>query len=120
MRSPGGRAVHAAERAGRAAYGPVQMLGFTAADQTVTVTAGAAVTVRFLLKQEAVAVAPMVVTALGIESKERSLGYAVQSVSAVAIERSPEVNAGECDCGSGAGVQVTAASGRPGASARAS
>jgi TonB-linked SusC/RagA family outer membrane protein len=68
--------------------------------------------------QEAIAVQGLVVTALGIEREERRLGYAVQSVGETALARSPEVTLVSALSGQAAGVSVTTASGRPGASAR--
>jgi hypothetical protein len=70
----------------------VQLIGFSADDQTVTVPAGGTVTARFELRNQAIAIQGVVVTALGVERKEKSLGYGVKSVGKVAIERSPEVN----------------------------
>ena len=96
----------------------VQLLGYTVPDQTVNVVAGRAALANFSLKQEAVVVPQLVVTALGVQSKEKSLGYAVQQVNKVAIERSPEINLINTIAGQSPGVQVTAASGQPGASSR--
>jgi hypothetical protein len=66
----------------------VQSLGFTADDQVVTVTAGGTATLTFLMREQAVAVNPVVVTALGITRNEKSLGYAV-AWSAPAAARAP-------------------------------
>jgi TonB-linked SusC/RagA family outer membrane protein len=96
----------------------VQLLGYSVQDQTANVTAGRAVVLNFSLKQEAVVVPQLVVTALGVQSKEKSLGYAVQQVNKVAIERSPEINLINTIAGQSPGVQVTAASGQPGSSSR--
>jgi TonB-linked SusC/RagA family outer membrane protein len=96
----------------------VQMMGYGADDQTVTVVAGASVNVRFELKQQAIALSGVVVTALGIQRSEKSLGYAVQTVSSQAIERSPEVTLVNALAGQSAGVQVTSSGSQPGASAR--
>ncbi|MGH7462615.1 MAG: TonB-dependent receptor plug domain-containing protein, partial [Longimicrobiales bacterium] len=96
----------------------VQSLGFGTLDQRVTVAAGAPVTVRFDLKEEALAVEGLVVTAMGIQKSERSLGYAVQSVTAAALARSPEVTLVNALAGQSAGVQVLSSGGRPGAGAR--
>ncbi len=96
----------------------VQIMGYGSREQTVAVVAGAPVMVTLRVRQEALAVDALVVTALGIEKKERSLGYAVQSVKAAALERTPEVTLVSALSGQAAGVSVTTASGRPGASAR--
>jgi TonB-linked SusC/RagA family outer membrane protein len=96
----------------------VQTMGFQAADQEVTVTAGATVTVTFQMREQAVAISPVVVTALGITRNEKSLGYAVQSISSQTIDRVPEVNLIQALAGQSAGVSVISSSGRPGAGSR--
>ena len=96
----------------------VQFMGFSAQDTTVTVTAGGTAAVTLQLREQAIEIDPLVVTALGIEREERSLGYAVQSVTSDALARSPEVKLVNSLAGQTAGVQVVSASGRPGASAR--
>ena len=96
----------------------VQMLGYAASSGTVTVTASGPASLTLRIKQAAVALPAMIVTALGIERSERSLGFAVQNVNAVALERSPEATLVSALSGQSAGVSVVTASGRPGASAR--
>jgi TonB-linked SusC/RagA family outer membrane protein len=96
----------------------VQMMGYSSREQSVTVVADLTATVTLRVRQEAIAVQGLVVTAMGIEKKERSLGYAVQSMNAAALERSPEVTLVSALAGQAAGVSVVTASGRPGASAR--
>ncbi|HET9984399.1 MAG TPA: SusC/RagA family TonB-linked outer membrane protein [Longimicrobiales bacterium] len=96
----------------------VQVLGYTADDQTVAVTAGTPANVVFTVKEQAVAVAPVVVTALGISRSEKSLGYAVQSISAQALARSPETTLTNALAGQSAGVSVVSSSGRPGSGTR--
>lgn len=96
----------------------VQLLGFGVLEQTVTVAAEGTATVNFELREEAIALDPVVVTALGIEREERSLGFAVQSVGEDVLARTPEVNLVQALQGQTAGVQVVQSSGRPGASSR--
>lgn len=96
----------------------VQTMGFNSQDTTVSVTAGETATADFRIREQAVAIAPVVVTALGITRSEKSLGYAVQSISAERIDRVPETTLAQALAGQSAGVQVTSASGRPGAGAR--
>lgn len=96
----------------------VQFLGFAPSTQVVNVTRDATSTVAFDLKDVPYAIAPMVVTALGITRSEKSLGYAVQTVSSATIERIPETTLMQALAGQSAGVSVTSASGRPGAGAR--
>jgi TonB-linked SusC/RagA family outer membrane protein len=96
----------------------VQILGFSPQEKPVTVTAGGTVTVNFEMKENPYAIAPMTVTALSIERSEKSLGYATTSISATQIEKIPETTLLQALAGQSAGVQVTSASGRPGASGR--
>ena len=96
----------------------VQTMGFNSEDKTVDVTAGGTATADFTIREQAVAIAPMVVTAMGITRSEKSLGYAVQSISADRLDRVPETTLAQALAGQSAGVQVTSASGRPGAGAR--
>jgi TonB-linked SusC/RagA family outer membrane protein len=96
----------------------VQLIGYADAEQTVTVPGAGSVPVRFELKEQAVSIPSVVVTAMGIQRKEKSLGYAAQGVNQLAIERSPEVNLINTLASQTAGVQVTKASGQPGSSSR--
>jgi TonB-linked SusC/RagA family outer membrane protein len=96
----------------------VQFLGYGSAERAATVTAGGTATVDFELRTEAIALDPVVVTALGIAREERGLGYAVQSVGTTQLERTPEINLVQALQGQTAGVQVVQASGRPGATSR--
>jgi len=96
----------------------VQFLGYSAVEQPVTVTAGGTATVSFQLREEAIALDAVVVTALGIAREERGLGYAVQSVTTEKLARTPEVNLVQALQGQTAGVQVVQSSGRPGATSR--
>ena len=58
----------------------------------------------------------VVVTALGIEREERSLGYAVQEVNVDALEKANETNLVNALAGKVAGVYVNSSSGQPGKS----
>jgi TonB-linked SusC/RagA family outer membrane protein len=96
----------------------VQLLGFAPQEQPVTVTAGGTATVNFAMKDLPYAISPVVVTALGINRSEKSLGYAVQTISAAKLERVPETTMMQALAGQSAGVAVTSSSGRPGSPAR--
>lgn len=96
----------------------VHSLGFQGDDQTVTVTAGGTATVTIAMSEQAIAVAPIVVTALGITRNEKSLGYAVQSIGEQTLKRIPETNLVNALAGQSAGVSVVSSSGRPGAGSR--
>lgn len=95
-----------------------QILGYAAANQTVTVTEGGTVTADFELSPQAIDLEDVVVTALGIERTERSLGYAVQNLDSERLGEIPAVNITEALQGQVAGVQVTRTSSRPGGSSR--
>jgi TonB-linked SusC/RagA family outer membrane protein len=95
-----------------------QFIGFAPIVQTATVTPGATLTVNFEMKNVPYAISPMVVTALGIARSEKSLGYAVQTISAETMERVPETTLMQALAGQSAGVSVVSTSGRPGAGAR--
>ena len=94
----------------------VRMLGYSAAEQSITVAEGGTALANFELTQQAIEVEGIVVTALGIEREERALTYPVQTVSAEVLERTPEVNLVQALQAQSAGIQVVQASGRPGAS----
>ncbi|HEX7051778.1 MAG TPA: SusC/RagA family TonB-linked outer membrane protein [Longimicrobiales bacterium] len=95
-----------------------QNLGYADVEQVVTVPAGGTVTVNFRLEQQAIQVEGIVVTALGIEREERSLGFAVQNVDNERLEQTPAINVVEALKGTSAGVRITTASSMPGASRR--
>jgi TonB-linked SusC/RagA family outer membrane protein len=60
----------------------------------------------------------VVVTALGVEREERSLGYAVQSVDGAEIAETQESNLVSALQGQVAGAQITNTGGQPGSSSR--
>ena len=95
-----------------------QLLGFAPVEQAVNVVAGETATITISMKEIPYTVSPVVVTALGIERKEKSLGYAVQSISSAKLDKIPETTMMQALAGQSAGVAVTSASGRPGAGAR--
>ena len=96
----------------------VHMIGHAPMEQTVDVTAGGTTTVTFAMKDVPFSVAPVVVTALGIARNERSLGYAMQTISSETLDKTNESSIMQALSGLAAGVAVTSSSGRPGAGAR--
>ena len=80
-----------------------------------TVGAGSSMSVQ--MSEDAQALEEVVVTALGIKSKPRSLSYAVQTVDSDEIQNANEVNIATALASKAAGVQVTTSSGSVGASA---
>jgi TonB-linked SusC/RagA family outer membrane protein len=95
-----------------------QFIGFAPSVLPATVTAGQTTTLNFEMKDAPYAIAPTVVTALGITRSEKSLGYATTTISTQTLERVPETTLMQALAGQSAGVAVTSASGRPGAGAR--
>jgi TonB-dependent SusC/RagA subfamily outer membrane receptor len=84
----------------------------------VSVVAGDTNLVVIALRTVPYSLTPVVVTALGLERQERSLGYGVQSIDGTTLEKVPEATEMQALAGQSPSVQVTSASGRPGAGAR--
>lgn len=70
------------------------------------------------LVQDAKDLTEVVVTALNVSKEKKRIGYSVTEVNAGLIEKSREQNIIEALAGKAAGVQVTGASGTPGASSK--
>lgn len=70
----------------------VSYVGYRSASVSVTVEAGETTEVEIALTPDAVQLGDVVVTALGIERDERSLGYSVQEVSGEDIAGTSETN----------------------------
>ena len=70
----------------------VSYVGYRRSTTPVTVEAGETTDVEILLTSDAVQLGDVVVTALGIEREERSLGYAVQEVSGEDLSGNAETN----------------------------
>ena len=70
----------------------VSYLGYESTSTPVTVEAGETTDVEILITPDAVQLGDVVVTALGIERDERSLGYAVQEVSGEELAGTAETN----------------------------
>jgi len=96
----------------------VQMIGYANQEEVVSIGAGTTAVVDFILVSEAIEVEGIVVTALGIERTERSLGFAVQNMQVEELEEMPQLNLTAALQGRSAGVQVTSTGSRPGAPSR--
>jgi TonB-linked SusC/RagA family outer membrane protein len=70
----------------------VSYLGYQSTSTSVTVEAGETTDVEIMITPSAVQLGDVVVTALGIERDERSLGYAVQEVSGEELAGTAETN----------------------------
>jgi TonB-linked SusC/RagA family outer membrane protein len=96
----------------------VSLIGHAPMEQTVEVTSGGTTTITFAMKDLPYSVGAVVVTALGIARNERSLGYAMQTISSETLAKTNESSIMQALSGQVAGVAVTSSSGRPGAGAR--
>jgi TonB-dependent SusC/RagA subfamily outer membrane receptor len=92
-------------------------IGFQAAEQAVAVTAGATARAEFTLSTAAAQLDQVVVTALGQQAQQRTLGVAQQTVRGAEIAETQRPNFVNALQGRIAGVDVTSSSGVPGASA---
>lgn len=81
-------------------------VGYVTKAVPVTVEAGETTQVQIALAPETVALQDVVVTALGIEREERSLGYSVQEVDGAALEQTAETNFIGSLTGQVAGAQI--------------
>lgn len=93
-------------------------VGYVRTEVPVEVSEGETVQVDISLVPTAVGLEEVVVTSLGIERQERSLGYSVQEVPAAEITSSQETNIVNALKGQAAGLEITSASGQPGAASR--
>jgi len=93
-------------------------VGYNPTEKTVTVTAGETTSVDFALAPRTEELDEIVVTALGIEEEERSLGYASQDVSGEEIAEAAEQNVTNALLGKVAGVQINQSNGQAGGSSR--
>lgn len=84
----------------------VNLIGFTSASETVTLSSGESSVLQFLLEESAISVEGVVVTALGISRDERALGYSVQGVQGEELNEAREPNILNSLSGRLAGVQV--------------
>ncbi|MEH0158295.1 SusC/RagA family TonB-linked outer membrane protein [Limibacter armeniacum] len=89
-------------------------VGYT--DKEVTV--GNQSVIDVLLAQDTQELEEVVVTAIGVERSERSLGYAVQAVNSEDLLKTNETSALNSLQGKVAGVNISSASGNPGASTK--
>jgi TonB-linked SusC/RagA family outer membrane protein len=80
------------------------------------ITVGLSSTVDVSLVEDAATLDEVVVTALGIEREEKSLGYAVSKVGKEDLEQKPDGDLGRILQGKAAGVNITASNGLSGSS----
>ncbi len=95
----------------------VAVLGYAPVSQQATLGA-ATLTHDFTLTAVALGLEGVVVTALGVEREQRTLGYTVQTVTGNQIAQAPVASVIDALAGKTAGVVITSSGGRPGASSR--
>jgi TonB-linked SusC/RagA family outer membrane protein len=95
-----------------------QSVGYGTTEQPVNVVLGDTASITFEVREQVIEIDQVVVTALGIQRAEKSLGYAVQSVSGAEIERTGELSLVSALAGQTAGTHITQSTGQAGGSAR--
>ncbi len=93
----------------------VQSLGYTSAQQSVTVASGQAATANFALEETAVALDEIIVTGTATQVRKKEIGNSIAAISVREIENVPINNAQEVLAGRAPGVTFMANSGQPGA-----
>jgi len=92
----------------------VTLIGYTEAEQTVTVSAGQTASVEFELTSTAISLNEIVVTGVGAETTRRALGTSVEVLSAEDFELAPVQSVDQLLQGRVAGATVNATSAQPG------
>lgn len=96
----------------------VTLIGFTQGTETVTVASGGTVTINFQLRETAVALEGVVVTATGETQRRREIGNVVGNINIADIELATITNVGQLLQGRSPGLTVQIASGTTGGSQR--
>ncbi len=96
----------------------VSFLGFADYEAPIMIGADETLRLEIRLEEGGINLDEVVVTALGLERQERSIGYSFQEVESDVIERANESNLVNALAGKVAGMQVSSASGQPGRAAR--
>ncbi len=93
----------------------VQMIGYGAADQPVTVAAGQTATADFRLSTTALALDELVVTGTAAAVRKKEVGNSTEAITAREISNAPVANSQDVIQGRAPGVTVMTNSGQPGA-----
>lgn len=96
----------------------VSFVGYGEYEAPVVVTPNETLEVNIQLEEGAIGLDEVVVTALGIQREERSLGYSFQEVEPDAIQKAGVSNLVGALAGKVAGLQVSSSSGQPGKAPR--
>ncbi|HEX6966205.1 MAG TPA: SusC/RagA family TonB-linked outer membrane protein [Gemmatimonadaceae bacterium] len=102
---------------GQTAMLRVMRLGYQPTSQRITLAPGDH-QLDLALKDAPLQLQGVVVTALGVQSKQRSLPYVAQTVSGKDIAKAPVPDVIDALAGKSAGVNITSSGGRPGAGSR--
>ncbi|HSM05201.1 MAG TPA: SusC/RagA family TonB-linked outer membrane protein [Longimicrobiales bacterium] len=92
----------------------VELLGYAAESQAITVTADGTATANFSLAETAVALEELVVTGTATEVRAREVGNALDAITSREIENMPVTNPENIIGGRIPGVTVSQAGGQPG------
>ncbi|MDX1492708.1 MAG: carboxypeptidase-like regulatory domain-containing protein, partial [Longimicrobiales bacterium] len=84
----------------------VVLIGFSPAEQQVTVTAGQSTSVDFRLREQALALEGVVVTGTAGQARRREIGNQISQVSAAEIEIAAVTDVGDILQGRSTGVQI--------------
>lgn len=84
--------------------------------KTKDVTIGSAASLDVVMENDVLKLDEVVVTAIGIKREKKALGYSVQDISGDALTKASQGNVLQSLTGKIAGLQITTASGVPGAS----
>jgi TonB-linked SusC/RagA family outer membrane protein len=93
-------------------------VGYQTRERQITVRAGERTVVNFSMVPAEVGLEEVVVTALGVEQEQRSLGYSTTEVEGAAVAETAEPNVVNALAGKVPGLKISSSSGQPGMSSR--
>lgn len=93
----------------------VHFIGYSDAEQAVTIPAGESVTLDFELRQEAIALEGVIVTGTAGQARRREVGNSISQLTAQDIEMTAVTDMGDVLQGRAAGIQVNDYVGQAGA-----
>ena len=96
----------------------LQLVGYRAASQTVTIAVDATVTVNFAAAITAISLDEVVVTGAGVATERRKLGNTIATIDASAVENAPVTDFSQMIAGREPGVVLLPSSGYTGEGAR--
>lgn len=93
-------------------------VGYQPIERQITVRAGETTVVNFTMTPAEVGLEEVVVTALGVEQEQRSLGYSTSEVEGAAVAETAEPNIVNALAGKVPGLKISSSSGQPGMASR--